>query len=87
MFFIFHQKSTNCQHNRGVRLCIPARVLLSVREFAKKKVHWLTTTTSPIDNKGDGRDLGCNEPIKGRLPLSAKRRAVFTLLDIVVQLL
>lgn len=44
-----------------------------------------TTTTRPIDNRGDGRDFGCNPPTKGRPPLSAKRRDVLTLLDIVLR--
>lgn len=41
-----------------------------------------TTTTSPIDNKGDGRDFGWKEPTNGMLPTSPRRREVFGLLDI-----
>lgn len=44
-----------------------------------------TTTTSPIDSKGDERVLDCEEPTSGRPPLSAMRRAGFTgLLDMIV---
>lgn len=43
-----------------------------------------TTTTSPTDNKGEGRDLGCKEPTNGMLPLSPSRREVFGLLDMII---
>lgn len=45
-----------------------------------------TKTTSPIDSKGDERDLECNEPMNGMPPPSANRRAEPTgLLDMVLQ--
>ena len=45
-----------------------------------------TKTTSPIDSKGDERDLECNEPMNGMPPPSANRRAELTaLLDMVLQ--
>jgi hypothetical protein len=44
-----------------------------------------TTITSPIDIRGDERDLDCTTPTNGMLPPSPMRRAGFTgLLDIIM---
>lgn len=57
-------------------------VLTCVRRGEVKETRF-TTTKIPMDNSGDGWDLGCNAPTKGMLPPSAKRRAALGLLDII----
>lgn len=57
-----------------------------LQENVKQNKGRFTTTKSPIDTRGDGWDLECNAPTKGRLPLSPKRRDALGLLDIVLQL-
>lgn len=87
LFWIFFQKHIALQCLRVQALLMKSvetlLIIIGARQQIKgnkKKKLAFTTTTSPIDNKGDGRDLGCKEPTNGILPASAKRRV--GLLDI-----
>ena len=57
-------------------------------QYAAEGVDSFTTSTSPMDKTGDGRDFGCNDPIKGMLdPPPNRRDKPVGLLDIVIVVL